>query len=543
MENEIEASTKVARLNHIYDLCDAIAAPGASIPANADTTLADTLLQRDSDTVALCRAAVSILVANPQVHHFLECAWADDIDALDRFLADGTLVAFLNTPLMQALLTTTPIPYLSFEKLFAHIRKRFLESVSNPEWKYTDIILKAGVAISIYAYLTEYVFSESDAETALINGLQLSLESGSRPHDILAIAVLGAYRPLSEMSLCRTLVENGAENPLAKDMIRIQVLEPDKERELAADMPALTQIDDSASTRVRAQYEENPYPRWVSHIYNPKVSSNDYFRKYCPGVDLGEYGDPARSNVLVAGCGTGRTAIEDGFLWRDADILAVDLSLASLGYGMRRAQELGIKNLSFVQGDILELPGAGKVFDYISCTGVLHHMADPIAGFRALRDVCRPGGVVRISLYSASAREPVRRVRDLIGPGRDKADSNSIRAIRQGLIAQVAEKNDPEGALEHVFARLDMYTTSMCRDLLFHVQEQDFTIPKIAEAVNRLELKFCGFVDSSQRLLASYRAFAPEDSSCLDLDSWDRFEAENPQIFLGMYDFMVQKPL
>jgi hypothetical protein len=33
----------------------------------------------------------------------------------------------------------------------------------------------------------------------------------------------------------------------------------------------------------------------------------------------------------------------------------------------------------------------------------------------------------------------------------------------------------------------------------------------------------------------------PEDSAMVDLNLWDRFEAENPRTFIGMYQFWVQK--
>ena len=84
---------------------------------------------------------------------------------------------------------------------------------------------------------------------------------------------------------------------------------------------------------------------------------------------------------------------------------------------------------------------------------------------------------------------------------------------------------------------------STCRDLLFHVHEADFTIPKIASAIERLGLRFCGFVYPTRTLMKKYGAFAPQDLQGLDLASWDLFEAQNPDTFAGMYDFMVQKPL
>ena len=57
-------------------------------------------------------------------------------------------------------------------------------------------------------------------------------------------------------------------------------------------------------------------------------------------------------------------------------MLAVDLSLASLGYARRKSNALGLNNLTR-QADILELGRTGREFDVIESLGVLHHMADP----------------------------------------------------------------------------------------------------------------------------------------------------------------------
>lgn len=535
-----EPRTDIERMT---GLCELLATPGSVIPSRADIELADALSRRDFDPMKLLIAGRQLLLSNAQVRSFLESAWTGDVATLDQFLANGTLIGFYSTPLMLALLKTTPIPDLHFERLTTHIRMRLLECAADPGWQPDRTTLQATAAIAIHAFLTDYILLETERETQLINALQERLlvqqEPGSSHFDL---AVLGAYRPLHEV-FSQNRLSLDAPEPIMADLLRVQVEEPAREKALMDEIPTVTVIEDSVSAAVQEQYEEHPYPRWVSSIYNDPVTPDELFLSACTGVDIEAFGVRDTYSLLFAGCGTGKVVAEESVLWLNAEILAFDLSRSSLAYGARRTEELGIKSASFAQGDLLELPKLGKSFDYISCGGVLHHMADPIAGWQALTDVCRPGGVMRVCLYSELAREPVRYALSVIGDQREGADTAAIKAIRQSLVENIVGSASPDSKLSEVFNALDMYTTSMCRDLLFHVHEQDFTIPRLAAAIEQIGVRFCGFVDPERRLLTKYRAFAPHDPDGLDLASWHRFEVSNPSAFAQMYDVMVQKPL
>ena len=102
-------------------------------------------------------------------------------------------------------------------------------------------------------------------------------------------------------------------------------------------------------------------------------------------------------DILIAGCGTGKNSIDAAMLFPHARVLAIDISLASLAYAKRKTREAGLKNIDYGQADILKLGTLGRIFDRIEVGGVLHHLADPEAGWRVLvsfcgrrRDGCRP---------------------------------------------------------------------------------------------------------------------------------------------------------
>ena len=78
--------------------------------------------------------------------------------------------------------------------------------------------------------------------------------------------------------------------------------------------------------------------------------------------------------------------------------MAIDLSLASLAYAQRKTEEFRIENIKYMQTDILDLGQLNKKFDFIKSVGVLHHMADPIASWKALTNCVKPGGLMKIGL-------------------------------------------------------------------------------------------------------------------------------------------------
>ena len=81
---------------------------------------------------------------------------------------------------------------------------------------------------------------------------------------------------------------------------------------------------------------------------------------------------------------------------------------------------------------------------------------------------------------------------------------------------------------------------SGCRDLLFHVQEHQHTLPEIAAFLAEQKLQFLGF-EIDPRVLALYGEINPDDPAMTDLARWDRFESEHPHVFAAMYQFSVQK--
>ena len=83
----------------------------------------------------------------------------------------------------------------------------------------------------------------------------------------------------------------------------------------------------------------------------------------------------------------------------NCNVLSMDLSLTRLSYAIRKTRELGITNIEYMQGDILKIDQLGRLFDIIESVGILHHMDDPLTGWKVLVDRLRSGGLMKVGLY------------------------------------------------------------------------------------------------------------------------------------------------
>ncbi|MDB3861844.1 class I SAM-dependent methyltransferase [Paracoccaceae bacterium] len=219
--------------------------------------------------------------------------------------------------------------------------------------------------------------------------------------------------------------------------------------------------------------------------------------------------------------------------FKSSKVLAIDLSLSSLSYAQRKTDELGIKNIEYMQADILDLGKLKKQFDIVESIGVLHHMDDPLAGWKVLTDCLKDGGLMQIGLYSEFARKNIVETRKEIsqlGIGTSDAEMKSFRLM---MIAS------DKGHRSKDLNATDFYSLSELRDLLFHVQEHRFTIPQIKDSLNKLGLKFCGF--ESDKITTQFKLANTTKGDLYDLDKWQKYEEANPLTFASMYQFWCQK--
>ncbi len=462
--------------------------------------------------------------------------------AARELLGGEGFAAIASSRLLQCLLKSAPVCDPGLERLLTRIRRAMLEAACAAEGgslaDATDPrVLSFCCTLARQCFLNEYVFACDDEELAeahrLRDMLAAALATGAAVPELI-VAVVAAYVPLCSLAEAELLLDRSSSEPLTAVLTQ-QVREPAQERELRAAIPALTAIADDVSCQVRRQYEENPYPRWAkADPLRRPLPIDQYLRSKFPASTFSHLAK-TEIDVLIAGCGTGQHAIETAQRFAGARLLAVDLSLTSLAYAMRKTRALGRDNIEYAQADILALGSLGRSFDVIESSGVLHHLADPFAGWRVLLSLLRPGGFMAIGLYSEIARANIVGARAFIAGRGYAATAEDIRRCRQDIVAL------DDGRVFRSVAKIgDFFSTSGCRDLLFHVQEHRLTLARIAEFLAENDLRFIGF-ELEPSVLRQYLGKFPADTAMIDLASWDAFERENPDTFSAMYQFWVQK--
>lgn len=480
------------------------------------------------DVPATMSALASVCPEFPEAMRVAVQTWPTRVSAADAF--KGKLVEVGKNPLLLKLMRSVKIRHLDVERLFTGLRRDRL--LNNPDGKTPPALLDFYGALAEQCFVTEYIYAVLEDEAAALEKLREKLEqqlTSDQPISEQELLAYAMYASLSTLAKSDALIGRRWSAPV-QNVVTQHLIEPAQERELRPPIPALTSIDGGVSKKVQEQYEENPYPRWIKVAMGRSAAPLDrYLKNLFP---YAEFPRKERIDMLIAGCGTGRQAIEMASRI-DARTLAVDLSRASLAYAMRKTPAAVAADIEYAQADILKLGEIGRSFDAISSAGVLHHMEDPLAAWRILDSLLRPNGYMHLALYSEIARRHIVSARAHIATQGYPSTPEGIRQCRQDIIAS------PD--LFPVTRWGDFYSMSDCRDLLFHVQEKRFTIPMLKDAIAQLGLEFVGFVLHPSEAAARRSKFEQRGWSLTDLDRWNELENNEPNLFASMYQFWVRK--
>ena len=437
----------------------------------------------------------------------------------------AAIAAVAENTFLRCALGATIIRGVPLEAFLTGLRRALLRLADDVQSNAAQAdLLGLFCALAEQCFLNEYVFAQTADETN--RALQLHDQLRQKLQDGLDIplalmAAVGAYFPLHAIPKAESLLS--AKWPdYAAGLLRQQVREPLEEIEDRTSIAALTAIDDGTSVEVMRQYEENPYPRWtinpLSVLGRPRTSPDR------PGP-----------SILIAGCGTGEHPFDIAQKSPEATILAIDLSRVSLAYARRKTREEGLRNIEYAQGDILNLSTIGRTFDRIETVGVLHHLADPKAGWRVLISLLAPHGIMRVGLYSALARQPIVEARAIVAERGYEPTAEGVRALRQTII-----REKDESRWQSLVQTVDFYSTSGCRDMFFNVMEHRLTIADIKSFLDEHGFAFLGF-ELDPKIIEQFRQRHSAADALTDLEAWQAFESDNPRTFLNMYVFSIRR--
>ena len=397
-------------------------------------------------------------------------------------------------------------------------------------------------SLASQCHLNEYAYYESPEESALVESITKQLCNKSKLiHKYLA--AVGCYRSIESLNIDQNQLEL---YPIVSEesnaMMHLHIKE---ERQLAAIKSSLiqeTNLNNTTSINVKKMYEDNPYPRYRYTQFTPSLAAKD-IRSIINNettsrnikFDMSWSTNNFTPKVLIAGCGTGAHLLSSS-RYKNARITAIDISSTSLAYAILKAKEYSFCSVQYHLLDILEVNRLNTQFDVIECSGVLHHMQSPEAGLKALINNLKPGGFIKIALYSELGRAEVIKARDFIAKESIESNSAGIRSFRKQVLEGEVEELNSLPELSH-----DFYTISACRDLCFHVSEHRFSINSLKKLLANSKLLFKGFILPSG-IGSYYKSSFPEDSDMTSLDNWSKFEESNPNTFRGMYQFWAQSP-
>ena len=229
------------------------------------------------------------------------------------------------------------------------------------------------------------------------------------------------------------------------------------------------------------------------HPYLPPVDDLDSYRRWFDDhrrrVDAHLFwpAQPYRDDrsILVAGCGTAQAA-RFAVRWPNAQVTGIDFSPSSIEETAKLQRKHGIGNLELRQLPIERAAELGKRFDYIVCTGVIHHLPDPEAGLRVLAELLEPDGAMHLMVYAPYGRAGIYMIQDYcrrLGIGPSSAEIRELAASLRLL--------PPEHPLTHLLRSVrDFASEAGLADALLNPQDRAYSVPQLFEFLAAAGLSF-----------------------------------------------------
>lgn len=203
--------------------------------------------------------------------------------------------------------------------------------------------------------------------------------------------------------------------------------------------------------------------------------------------------------ILVAGCGTNQAAVI-AYTNPTAKVTAIDVSNASLQHHRDLKDRYDLQNLELHRLPIEQVASLDRDFDLIITTGVLHHLADPAAGMRALGRQLRPDGVLAVMLYANYGRAGVQIMQSVfrdLGLGQTP---ESLAVVRDAI----AHLGPRHPLMSYLSMAPDLDDDAGLVDTFLHGREQAYTIDECRDLVES-----CGLAFQDVFLKSSYYAPVP----------------------------------
>ncbi len=238
--------------------------------------------------------------------------------------------------------------------------------------------------------------------------------------------------------------------------------------------------------RVRSFYDAHPYPPPVDDLEGYRERWQDPWRRRAdhhlcwPARPFAE-----NPSILVAGCGTSQ-AVKHALRWPVARVTAIDFSATAVRSTEVLKRKYELANLQVHQLALERVGELATTFDQIICTGVLHHLADPVGGLGALRSVLAPGGAMHLMVYAPYGRTGVYMFQELCRMIGVRATAGEIADL--GAALGVLPQSHPLAALAREAP--DFRDPAGIADALLHPQDRAYSVPQLYDLLARGGCRF-----------------------------------------------------
>ena len=271
--------------------------------------------------------------------------------------------------------------------------------------------------------------------------------------------------------------------------------------------------DENPLAEVRDQYESFPFPHRDPEEERKRLllKAPEFLERinhYCFGGRQNFRG----ARVLVAGGGTGDATIflAEQLRKHHARVVHLDISEASIAVAKRRAEIRGLTNIEWRHDSLLSLPESKlDAFDYITCTGVLHHLEDPQTGLDALVSVLKPEGALCLMVYGRHGRTGVYQMQEMLKLiNRDVDDMQQRVGNARWVLEHLPDSNWlVRGFRDAVLGDL-LSSDVNIYDTLLHSWDRAYSVDKLYDFVQASSLaiiEFTGFTGNDLSAKALYR--------------------------------------
>jgi SAM-dependent methyltransferase len=295
----------------------------------------------------------------------------------------------------------------------------------------------------------------------------------------------------------------------------------------------------SSADPVRDFYTSHPYPPPLENLdraVNLWQDENVHRAEFHLLWPHKEY--RADLDVLVAGCGTWQSA-KFALTHPAARVVGIDISTTSLEHTEWLKRKYSLTNLETRQLAIENVADLDHPFDLIISTGVLHHLADPGAGLRALRSVLKADGAMYLMVYAPYGRTGVYMFQEYcrrLGIGTSQQDINDLTAA-----LKVLPQHHP--LLSMLRGSRDALDAGALVDALLNPRDRTYSVSQLFDFVESNDLRFarwywqapylprCGAIAATPH--AARLAALPEREQYIEMELW--------RGLMTNHDFVVQQ--